>query len=109
MTYEALVAQARELPGVEEWASKRDIGLSRDGGWMLTLKKGEIVAAKVGWDAHDRLLAEFPEIFFKTPHYEGYPAVLARVADLTPATAGELLTAAWEDAPNKATMQGRRS
>lgn len=105
MTYDDLVAQSLALPDVTEWATRREIGLARGEDWMLTLKKDETVAAKVGWPAHDRLLAAYPGVFFKTPHYDGYPAILARVADLTPETAQTMLSAAWDDAPFPASKE----
>lgn len=43
-------------------------------------------------DAH---LAEFPELCFTTPHFDGYPAVLVRLADARPGDLEELLSGIW--------------
>jgi hypothetical protein len=41
------------------------------------------------------LLAEDPEIFFVTPHYDSYPGVIVRLATVQPDQLRELLTEAW--------------
>jgi hypothetical protein len=43
-----------------------------------------------------RLLLELePELFFQTPHYVGWPALLVRYAALSPEDLPPLLTEAW--------------
>jgi hypothetical protein len=41
------------------------------------------------------LLAEDPETFFVTPHYQTYPGVIVRLATVRPDQLRELLTEAW--------------
>jgi hypothetical protein len=41
------------------------------------------------------LLAEDPETFFVTPHYQTYPGVIVRLATVRPDQLRELLTGAW--------------
>jgi hypothetical protein len=41
------------------------------------------------------LLAEAPETFFVTPHYQTYPGVIVRLATVPPDQLRELLTEAW--------------
>ena len=41
------------------------------------------------------LIAADPEKFFTEPHYNGYPAVLVRLAAVDPEELRELLTDAW--------------
>jgi len=43
----------------------------------------------------EALLAAAPETFFTEPHYNGYPAVLVRLAAVDEAELRELLTDAW--------------
>jgi len=48
------------------------------------------------------LIAEQPDVFFTTPHFENYPAVLARLERLSPADLEELVVEAWlQRAPAK--------
>jgi hypothetical protein len=74
--------------------------LKRRGKFMLRLKEdGECIAVKLDWETHDHLLAERPDVYYKTPHYEGYPALLARLDALEETEASELIRASWENAP----------
>lgn len=41
------------------------------------------------------LLADDPAVYFTTPHFEGYPAVLVRLARIALPELEELLTEAW--------------
>jgi hypothetical protein len=57
---------------------------------------GAIVAARVEHlGAKEALLADDPRVFFTTPHFDGYPAILARLERIAVADLGELITEAW--------------
>jgi hypothetical protein len=57
---------------------------------------GAIVAARVEHlGAKEALLAEDPRAFFTTSHFDGYPAVLARLERLAIEELTELVTEAW--------------
>lgn len=45
--------------------------------------------------AKEALLADDPAIFFTTPHFDGYPAVLVRLEDISTGELEELVTEAW--------------
>jgi hypothetical protein len=45
--------------------------------------------------AKEALLADDPGVFFTTPHFDGYPAVLARLDRIATADLEELVTEAW--------------
>lgn len=50
----------------------------------------------------DEILAAMPDVFFTTPHFDGYPAVLARLGALEVTVLEHLLLEAWLDrAPRK--------
>jgi hypothetical protein len=57
---------------------------------------GPILAARVpDLGAKEALIADDPSVFFTTPHFDGYPAVLARLERLDAADLAELVTEAW--------------
>ena len=41
------------------------------------------------------LIADDPGVYFTTPHFDGYPAVLVRLAEIGEAELNELITEAW--------------
>jgi hypothetical protein len=76
--------------------------------WERPLRRAEIEA--VGSDAPDgpilgarvehlgakeALLADDPAVFFTTPHFDGYPAILVRLDRITLEGLEEVVTEAW--------------
>ena len=52
------------------------------------------------------LCAEQPEVYFTTPHFNGYPAVLIRLGEIPREELSELITEAWLiKAPKRAVKQ----
>jgi hypothetical protein len=45
--------------------------------------------------AKEALLADDPKIFFTTPHFDGYPAVLVRLDEITVEDLEEVIVEAW--------------
>lgn len=102
MTYDAFVSLALELPDTSEGPSWGTTGVKRKKRFMFRIKEdGETVAVRLDWDTRDRLLKERPDVCFLTPHYENYPALLARLEPLDEALAREIVQASWEFAPSK--------
>ena len=57
-------------------------------------------------DAKDILLAMDPETFFTEPHYDGFPAVLVRLAAVKPRQLQQLIEEAWRcQAPKELVKQ----
>lgn len=57
---------------------------------------GPILGARVDFvETKDVLIATEPEIFFTTPHFEGYPAILARLGVIDGERLEELVVDAW--------------
>jgi hypothetical protein len=57
---------------------------------------GAIMGARVEHlVAKEALLADDPGVYFTTPHFEGYPAVLVRLDEIAPAELEELIVEAW--------------
>jgi hypothetical protein len=76
--------------------------------WERPLRKGDYAA--LGADAPDgdiigarvadegvkfALIADDPGVYFTTPHFDGYPAVLVRLANIGVPELEELVTEAW--------------
>ncbi len=58
--------------------------------------EGPILGARVEHlGAKEALLADDPDVFFTTPHFDGYPAILARLERISLADLDELVTEAW--------------
>jgi hypothetical protein len=58
--------------------------------------EGEILATRVAdLGVKEALLAQDPDVYFTTPHFNGYPAILVRLDLITDAELAELLVEAW--------------
>lgn len=55
----------------------------------------ELAIYRPSVEEKEALIASDPVKFFQTPHYEGYPMVLVRLAAVDCAELAELLTEAW--------------
>jgi hypothetical protein len=57
---------------------------------------GPILAARVAdLGVKQALLTDDPDVYFTTPHFNGYPAILVRLDRITVAELGELIVEAW--------------
>jgi hypothetical protein len=57
---------------------------------------GDILGARVADEGVKfALIADDPRVYFTTPHFDGYPAVLVRLAEIGVPELEELLTEAW--------------
>jgi hypothetical protein len=57
---------------------------------------GDILGARVPDEGVKfALIADDPAVYFTTPHFDGYPAVLVRLAEIGVPELTELITEAW--------------
>jgi hypothetical protein len=57
---------------------------------------GDILGARVADEGVKfALIADDPQVYFTTPHFDGYPAVLVRLAAISVPELTELITEAW--------------
>jgi hypothetical protein len=57
---------------------------------------GPILAAHVEHEGmKEALIAEDPDVYFTTPHFDGYPAILVRLDCIALAQLDELIVDAW--------------
>jgi hypothetical protein len=93
----------RESRGLRQWQVKDKLVV-----WERPLRRADLEA--LGDDAPDgpilgvrvehlgakeALLADDPDVFFTTPHFDGYPAVLVRLDRIAPEDLEELIVEAW--------------
>jgi hypothetical protein len=58
--------------------------------------EGPVLGARVADEGvKEALIASGPDIYFTTPHFDGYPAVLVRLDRIGTGELGELITDAW--------------
>ena len=65
--------------------------------------EGDIMGVRVSDEGVKfALIADEPSIYFTTPHFDGYPAVLVKLAEIEVRGLEELITEAWlTQAPKK--------
>jgi len=104
-----VVAIGRALPEVEEGTWYRTPCLRvRKRSFCRLKEDGETLVVRVV-DLQDKeaLLRGKPEVYFTTPHYDGYPYVLVRLADADPGELRELLEDAWRVTAPKRLVSAR--
>ena len=96
-TWENVVEIGTRLPGVEVGTSFRTPALRVRGKGMCRLRTNPAALVLRIGDMGEReaLLQGQPEVFFSTPHYDGWPYVLVRLEAVDPAELAELLDEAW--------------
>ncbi|HXZ99642.1 MAG TPA: MmcQ/YjbR family DNA-binding protein [Candidatus Binatia bacterium] len=58
--------------------------------------QGPILGARTpDLNAKQALISSEPAVYFTTPHFDGYPAVLVRLTEITAADLAELINEAW--------------
>ncbi|MEV8613053.1 MmcQ/YjbR family DNA-binding protein [Amycolatopsis sp. NPDC051373] len=110
-TWEDVARLGAQLPGTE-LVVKRDTRSwdvkGKAYAWERPLRKtdldalgdaapeGDVLAVRVpDIGAKEALLADEPGVFFTTPHFDGYPAVLVRLAEIDLPTLEEALVEGW--------------
>jgi len=104
-----VVTIGRGLPEVEEGTWYRTPCLRvRKRSFCRLKEDGETLVVRVV-DLQDKeaLLRGKPDVYFTTPHYDGYPYVLVRLADADPGELRELLEDAWRVTAPKRLVSAR--
>jgi hypothetical protein len=96
-TWDDVLASASGLPGVEVGTSYGTPSLKVRGKFMCRLRTNPDALVMRVIDLADReaLLKGQPDVFFSTPHYDGYPVVLVRLDEVDSAQLAELVEDAW--------------
>jgi hypothetical protein len=97
MTFDDVVEMACGLPGVERSTSYGTPSLKVRKKFMARLREDDVLVLVQVEDIEQRMLMETrPDIYFKTPHYEGYPSILIRLSRIEPEDTRELIERTWE-------------
>ena len=96
-SWDDVVAIGLRLPGVEVATSYGTPALKVKGKGMCRLRTDPDALVVRVLDLADReaLLQGSPEVFFSTPHYDGYPYVLVRLDAVGREELAELIEDAW--------------
>ncbi|GGS92946.1 hypothetical protein GCM10010156_59010 [Planobispora rosea] len=104
--FDRVRAIALELPEVEEAVSWDTPSLKVRGRMFLRhYEDPDFTVVKVSREEREALTGERPEVFVVTPHYENYPYVLVRTAELSTEELRELVTEAWRMSAPKRIVQ----
>ena len=56
---------------------------------------GDLLGVRVPREEKDELLASAPDVFLTIPHFDGYPALLVKLADVEVEELTEIITDSW--------------
>ena len=92
-----VVEIASRFPGVVEGTSYGTPSLTVRKKFMCRLRTNPdaLVVRTIDLADRDALLKGEPDVFFITPHYDGYPAVLVRLDAVEETMLAELIEDAW--------------
>jgi hypothetical protein len=92
-----VVEIASRFPGVVEGTSYGTPALTVRKKFMCRMRTNPdaLVVRTIDLADRDALLKGDPDVFFITPHYEGYPAVLVRLEAIAETMLAELIEDAW--------------
>jgi hypothetical protein len=91
---------ALQFPDVEDATTESGVAFKARGRLLAcaatnaSAEPGSVVI-RIGTEQRVRLMAAYPDALYLTEHYEGYPAVLARLARLDRDSLRDILGAAW--------------
>jgi hypothetical protein len=99
MTWDDVLAIGLRLPGMEASTSYGTPALKVKGKLVTRLRTEDnsLVLLSVPPDERAMLMAMDPAVLHITPHYQGYPAVLARLAALEPERLRPFLVRRWQE------------
>jgi hypothetical protein len=107
LTFDDVTHIAEELPGVEVGTSYGTPALRVGKKLMCRLwEDGEVLVLKPVEDMEQRFLMESrPQVFFKTPHYEGYDAILIHLSAADEDTLRDMLPQCWRRLASKTLLK----
>lgn len=107
LLFEDATRLATQLPGVTVGTSYGTPALRVGKRLIARLwEDGEVLVLKPVEDVEQRFLMETrPGVFFKTPHYEGYDAILVHLSTVDEDTLSDLLQQCWRRLATKTLLK----
>jgi hypothetical protein len=102
-TWATVKKLGKKLPEVEEstWFNTPSLKVRKRS--FVRLREDDVIVVLVDEDEKEALLRADPDVFFTTPHYDGYPAMLVRLSAIEPEELQEILVESWRRvAPKRA-------
>ena len=97
---------AEALPGVEEGTSYGTPSWKVRGKFFARLRDEDtVLVAKVDKGEKQLLMEAEPDVFFETPHYNGYGYVLVRLANIDADELAEVVEDGWRLAAPRTLVQ----
>jgi hypothetical protein len=94
-TWRTVEKLAKRLPEVEPSTWFNTPSFKVRGKSFVRLKEPDVIVVMVAEEEKEILLRASPDVFFQTPHYEGYPAMLVRLSVMGEDELSEVLVEAW--------------
>jgi hypothetical protein len=99
-------AHATKLPEVEESVSYGTPAMKVRGKLLMRVKDPDTLVFGCAIEEKEMLIEAAPDIYFETDHYKGWPAILARLSQISDAELRLCLERAWRlHAPAKLVAQ----
>jgi hypothetical protein len=100
ISFETVRKLGMQLPDVEDCMSYGQPALKVAGKMFVCLPshksaEPDSLVVRTEFEQRAELLAADPDVYYITPHYEGYPAVLVRLSRITPEVLRDLLGMAY--------------
>jgi hypothetical protein len=111
MTFDDVVRLTSHLPGTEVGTSYGTPALRVGKKFMCRIREdGETLVLKPVEDIEQSFLMETqPDVFYRTPHYEGYPTILIHLSRVDEDELRDLLERSWEHLATKKMLAARDS
>ncbi len=103
-TWKDVVAIGKRFPGVEEgtWFRTPALKVAGKGGFCRLREDPDALVMRVpDMDDKEALLQGDPDVFFTTPHYDGYPFVLIDLEKVDDDELAELVEDGWRTRATK--------
>ena len=111
LTFDDVVRIASDLPGIEVGTSYGTPALRVGKKLLCRMKEdGETMVLKPLEDFELQFLMDTqPDVFYQTPHYEGWPTILIHLSRIDEAQLRELMVQCWERLATRKLLASRVS